>query len=104
MMFFRLLPLKAWLAIGAVALVLALWGAYSWQKARADRAEARLAPVTASRDALDRVAVKTDEIRSEQQEKQGAIEKIEGSDVRLPDGYGRLLECVRRGERDCDSR
>lgn len=97
----RLFPLKVWRGIGVIALVLTLWGAYSFQKARADRAvtEARQATVTS--DALDKVATKTDQIRAETKEKESQVDQIEGSDTRLPDGYGRQLECVRRG--GCDS-
>lgn len=97
----RLFPPKVWLGVGVVALILALWGAYSFQKARADRAvtEARQATVTS--EALDKVATKTDQIRAETKEKQDAVNEIPGSDTRLPDGYGRQLECVRRG--GCDS-
>ena len=47
--------------------------------------------------ALDNVAAQTPIIRQEQEEKQADVDKIEGSDTRLPDGYGRRLECVRRG-------
>lgn len=93
----RFFPPKVWLGIGVVAVILALWGAYSFQKARADRAvtEARQATVTS--DALDKVATKTDQIRAETQEKEAQVDQIEGSEARLPDGYGRHLECVRRG-------
>jgi hypothetical protein len=47
---------------------------------------------------LDNVTRQTDEIRTDQKEKQDAVNQIEGSSDRLPDGYGARLECVRRGE------
>jgi len=96
----RLFPLKVWLGIGVVAVILALWGAYEFQKARADRAvtEARQATVTS--DALDKVATKTDQIRSDTQEKEAQVDQIEGSDTRLPDGWAESLQRVRDGKRD----
>lgn len=49
--------------------------------------------------ALDAVTTKTEAIRSEQGKKADEVSKIEGADQRLPDGFGRDLERVRRGER-----
>lgn len=49
--------------------------------------------------ALDTVTTKTETIRTEQKAKEDEVTKIEGSDQRLPDGFGRDLERVRRGER-----
>lgn len=96
----RLFPLKVWLGIGVIALILALWGAYSFQKSRADRAvtEARQATVTS--DALDKVATKTDQIRAETKEKEDAVNEIPGSETRLPDGWAESLQRVRDGKRD----
>lgn len=45
--------------------------------------------------ALDRVAEQTPVIRQEQKEKENEVSAIEGSDARLPDGYGASLERVR---------
>lgn len=50
--------------------------------------------------ALDRLAEQTPVIRQEQKEKENEVSTIEGSDARLPDGYGSSLERVRRGKRD----
>jgi hypothetical protein len=52
--------------------------------------------------ALDRVATETPVIRQEQAEKQNEAEKIKGADTRLPDGFGRSLERVRRGGKHND--
>jgi len=46
---------------------------------------------------LDRVAAETPVIRQEQEEKQRAVDEIEGADQRLPDGFAADLERVRRG-------
>lgn len=104
MAFLKLIPLKAWIASGIVALLLAGFGAYKYQKARADRAEADLAPAVATVGALDKVATETPIIRQEQAEREREVEKIPGSDQRLPDGFGADLERVRRGGSDKDSR
>ena len=99
---FGVFPLKTWLlvAVFAVAAIGAGWAAYQHQKARADRAEARLAPAVATGKALDRVATQTPIIRAEQEEKSRAVDDIQGADQRLPDGFGADLERVRRGGRD----
>lgn len=47
--------------------------------------------------ALDKVAAETPVIRQDQQEKQRAVDEIQGADDRLPDGFGADLERVRRG-------
>lgn len=95
----RTLPLRVWIGIGIIALIVGLFGAYKFQEARANRAvtEARTAAVTA--DALDRVNTQTDGIRAEQQEKQNEVDSIPGSSDRLPDGYGADLQRVRDGKR-----
>lgn len=96
----RFFPPKVWLGIGVLALIAILYGAWSWEKARADRAvtEARQANIKA--DVLDGVATKTDQIRVETQEKEAQVDQIEGSDTRLPDNFGRDLQRVRDGKRN----
>jgi len=67
---------------------------------RAARAEAQLVPAIATAKALDDVATETPAIRADQKEKEDEVDKIEGADARLPDGFGADLERVRRGERN----
>lgn len=92
-----LLPLKGWLAVGALSGVLILYGAFKYQQHRADRAEADLVPAIATGKALDTVATQTPIIRDVQQEKQREVDQIQGSDARLPDDFGRDLQRVRDG-------
>lgn len=91
-----MITLRGWIAIGIIAIVLLGVGTCTYQKHRADRAEARLVPAKASAEALDKVATETPVIRQEQAEKEREVERIEGSETRLPDGYGSSLERVRR--------
>lgn len=100
----RVFPARVWFALGVLAVLLALWLAYSHQKARADRAEAQARSQKAATEALDRVATETPIIRADQEEKQRAVDQIQGADQRLPDGFGAELERVRRGERGDDPR
>ncbi|MFC0633310.1 hypothetical protein [Brevundimonas balnearis] len=94
-----------WKAAGGVVLAFALlWTAYSYQKARADRAVAQARTSKVTTRALDQVAVEIPIIRSEQEEKQRAVDQIEGSDQRLPDGYGADLQRVRDRQRGGDPR
>lgn len=94
------IPLKYWIGLGILVLIASLYGAWKWERARADRAvtEARQATVTS--DTLDKVATKTDQIRVETKEKEAQVDQIEGSDTRLPDGFGRDLQRVRDGKRN----
>jgi len=90
-----MITLRGWIALGIIAIVLLGVGTCTYQKHRADRAEARLAPAKASVEALDKVATETPVIRQEQAEKEREVERIEGADQRLPDGFGRELQRVR---------
>lgn len=82
--------------IGAVIVVLIFMGVtLAWCVGRGGRDDARIAAATGK--ALDKVAEQTPVIRQEQAEKQREVDQIEGSDTRLPDGYGKSLERVRRG-------
>ena len=94
-----------WKAVAGVALAfMVLWGAYSFQKARADRAVAEAQSSKVTTRALDQVAVEIPLIRSEQEEKQRAVDEIPGSDQRLPDGYGADLQRLRDQQRGRDPR
>ena len=89
--------IRRWITVGiliaVLCLVMAVFTTCKGRDAAIDRA--RTSDTTAG--ALDRVTMQTDEIRTEQEDKQNAVDEIQGSDDRLPDGYGRRLECVRRG-------
>ena len=93
----RFLNLRAYLTLGLIA-VAAIF-LLSWC---ADRARLKAAKTEARQGAvvgrvLDRVAAQTPEIRKEQEEKERAVEQIQGSDAPLPAGFGADLERVRRG-------
>ena len=67
-----------------------------------DRIAGQKRDIQVARDtgkALDTVTTKTETIRIEQKAKEDEVTKIEGADQRLPDGFGRDLERVRRSER-----
>ncbi len=81
-----------------------LWTAYSYQKARADRAVAEVRQQRVTSRALDTVADETQSIRSQQQETERAVDQIQGSDQRLPDGFGAELERLRQRADRADSR
>ena len=102
--FIRALPWQV--KAGAVTLVAfaLLWTAYSYQKARADRAVAEARQERVTSRALDTVAEQTQSIRSQQQETERAVDEIQGSDQRLPDGYGRDLQRLRDQQRGRDPR
>lgn len=88
------IPLKVWAVVFIALFALGLFGAYKYQVARAERAEAR----AATADALDRVAIQTPIIRQEQKDKEREVSNIPGADDRLPDGFGRGLQRVRDGK------
>lgn len=93
--FLSRIPLKVYAFAGIAVFAMALFVAYSYQKDRADKAVDRAATATVQADALNTVATKTEDARSEQKEKQADVDKIEGSDTRLPDGWGVELQRVR---------
>lgn len=86
-----------------VCLVLLLGYCQARKEARTAKSEGRVA--TATGKALDRVSEQSEGIRADQKEKERGVDTIEGSDQRLPDGFGAELERVRKrgGERK-DSR
>lgn len=85
-----------WLAAAVALIVLAVF-----VLGRCDRDKGRDQDVAvATGKALDMVAKETPAIRQDQQERQREVDQIEGSDQRLPDGYGAELERLRHRERD----
>jgi len=86
--------------IGCVIAALCLCFAVLTMCKRSENAKDRAQTANATGKALDTVAQETPAIRAEQQEKQRAVDEIQGADTRLPDGFGADLERVRRnGER-----
>lgn len=71
----------------------------SWCSGRNDRVANQNTQIATGK-ALDRVAEQTPVIRQDQEEKHREVDEIPGADQRLPDGFGRDLERVRRGDRD----
>lgn len=102
--FLRLLPVKTWLIIALVALIVVglvmIRGA--WNAAQTARQGQNQAEAVGTQ--LDKVAAQTPAIRQEQAAKEREVNEIEGSDTRLPDGYGAELERVRRGNANRDTR
>lgn len=85
----------ACLLIMLVVILLALSWCSERDRRKQARAEATVA--TATGKALDKVTSETPAIRQDQQEKQDAVDELQGADQRLPDGFGADLERVRRG-------
>ena len=93
----RLLNLRAYLALGValVAVILLLSWCADRARLKTLKVEARQSEVVG--EALDEVASQTPVIRQEQEEKERAVEQIQGADAPLPPGFGADLERVRRG-------
>lgn len=87
----RIVGIMALVAVLALIMVFVTMCSTRQQLSRQDAQTAR-----ATGKALDRVADQTPIIRQEQKAKENEVAAIEGSDTRLPDGYGAALERVRR--------
>jgi hypothetical protein len=87
--------IRKWVGLGVLIVILCLAFAVLTMCSNRNRDDNRTQVATGK--ALDRVASETPVIRQEQAEKQREVDQIEGSDTRLPDGYGKSLERVRRG-------
>lgn len=87
--------LRRAIAIGIAIFVLAIVIVTLSVRSEQRRVDRNVAVATGK--ALDKVATETPKIREDQQEKQREVDEIQGSDQRLPDGYGADLERVRRG-------
>lgn len=89
------------LTIFAAVIVLCLLGftlSTCLHGAQSQKRDAVVAKTTGR--ALDKVAEQTPVIRNEQKAKENEVSAIEGSDARLPDGYGRDLQRVRDRKHD----
>lgn len=94
--------IRKWLVLGVVIVVLCFAMAIlTMINKPSARNEAKVAGSVGKQ--LDRVAAETPVIRQEQEEKQRAVDEIEGADQRLPDGFSAELERVRRGRERKDS-
>jgi Flp pilus assembly protein TadB len=82
----------------AAVIIMCLLAVLSWRSActSADKARREASIAAATGNALDNVAAKTPEIRADQKQKEDAVEKIDGADAPLPDGFASSLERVRR--------
>ena len=87
--------IRKWVGLGVLIVVLCLAFAVLTMCNNRNRDNSRTQVATGK--ALERVASETPVIRQEHAEKQREVDQIEGSDTRLPDGYGKSLERVRRG-------
>jgi hypothetical protein len=85
--------IRKWLALGCVVVVLCLAFAVLTMCQGRDRAGDRTQAATGK--ALDKVATETPIIRQDQEEKQRAVDEIEGADTPLPDGFGADLQRLR---------
>lgn len=92
--------LRRAIAVGVVIVLVAvivLTLSYCSERRRVAEMRSERNIAVATGEALDKVAAETPVIRQEQQEKERAVDEIEGADQRLPDGFGAELERVRRG-------
>lgn len=84
---------KSWLYLAAVIALLILATVVVSRCTQSHDQSQRTEKATSK--ALDTVATQTPVIRQEQEDKQREVDNIEGSDQRLPDGYGRDLQQLR---------
>lgn len=89
---------KSWLYLAAVIALLVLATVVISRCTQSRDQSARTEKATSK--ALDNVATQTPAIRQEQKDKQREVDNIEGSDQRLPDGYGAELERLRMRDRN----
>jgi outer membrane murein-binding lipoprotein Lpp len=93
----RLLTLKSWLILAAVVVAAVLLLSWCADQARIKKMRGEATVGQATGKALDTVATETPAIRQKQEEKQREVDNIPGAGDRLPDGFARDLERVRRG-------
>ena len=87
--------IRLWVVLGCVVVALCFALAVFTTCTNRNRDDNRTQVATGK--ALDRVATETPVIRQEQAEKQREVDQIQGADTPLPDGFGKSLERVRRG-------
>lgn len=90
-------PLRSAVTIGLMIAAACLLFAVLTMCQGAARNKAALQTENATGRALDKVTTQTQAINADAKEKQNEADKIPGANDRLPDGYARQLECVRRG-------
>jgi hypothetical protein len=93
----RFMNLRSYLILAAVVVALILLMSWCSDRARLKTMKAEARQGEAVGTALDTVATQTPVIRQEQEEKERAVEQIQGADAPLPAGFGADLERVRRG-------
>ncbi|RZJ01804.1 MAG: hypothetical protein EON90_02005 [Brevundimonas sp.] len=94
----RLTVRNAVVAVCLIGLLLLILFGVSWcsERKRIGHAKTEASIAVATGKALDHVASETPVIRQDQEEKQRAVDELQGADQRLPDGFGADLERVRR--------
>jgi hypothetical protein len=85
--------IRKWVALGVVIVVLCLAFAVLTMCSNRNRDDNRTQVATGK--ALDRVATQEPKIRDDQEEKQRAVDEIEGADQPLPDGFAGDLQRLR---------
>jgi len=93
----KTLTLRAYLYLAAVVVTAILLLSWCADQARIKKMRGEATVGQATGKALDTVATETPVIRQDQEEKQREVDNIPGADDRLPDGFARDLERVRRG-------
>lgn len=89
--------IRRYVAIAVAIAVLCLCFAILTMCQGRDVDRGRIRTESATGNALDTVARETETIRTDEKEKTDAVSQIPGASDRLPDNFGRDLECVRRG-------
>jgi len=93
----KTLTLRAYLYLAVVVVTAVLLLSWCADQARIKKMRGEATVGQATGEALDTVATETPAIRQDQEEKQREVDNIPGADDRLPDGFARDLERVRRG-------
>ena len=94
--------IRKWLTLGVVIATLCLLFAVLTMCQGRNTDKGRIQTEAATGRALDNVTTETEAARQSQTEKQNEVQQIPGANDRLPDNFGRNLECVRRGGERCN--